>query len=561
MSPDAILAVFVEPLRYPFMLRALLAGTLVGIAGAVIGSFLLVRRWSLLGDAISHAVLPGVALSYLLGWPYFTGALVTAILTALGIGFLERNTRLKSDAAMGLLFIGAFAAGLAILSRARSSVDVFHILFGNVLGVSTADLTLIAAVTVLVVGLVVALFKELQLWAFDPLTAEVAGLPVRLLHYLLMFLLSATIVAALQAVGIVLALAMLITPPATAYLLTRRFASMIALAAAFGVVSALTGLYLSFYLNIASGPAMVLVATAAFVVALVAAPEQGLLARWLERRRVARAVVADDVLKALDELGGAGGPVTVAAVAETTGFDARSVRRAARTLVAAGLARLARGDGGEEAITLTGEGVRRARGLIRAHRLWERYLTDVAGMPWEAVHDVAHRLEHGTPPQLAEEMAEALGHPTRDPHGAPIPTPGGEVPNGRAAVPLGDVPVGGVAEIARVDDEDPALLEELRAAGLLPGTRIRVVGRDAAGIRLRPEGQDTAPHESRTVALDRAGRIRVLLEEATEPRTPEPPPDPEQPAEPGPRKVQDAPGHSERPGAPEQPGEPEEGTS
>ncbi|PZN09675.1 MAG: ABC transporter, partial [Bacillota bacterium] len=225
------------------MLRALLAGTLVGIAGAVIGSFLLVRRWSLLGDAISHAVLPGVALSYLVGWPYFAGALATAILTALGIGFVERNTRLKSDAAMGLLFIGAFAAGLAILSRARSSVDVFHILFGNVLGVSTADLTLIAAVTVLVVGLVVALFKELQLWAFDPLTAEVAGLPVRLLHYLLMFLLSATIVAALQAVGIVLALAMLITPPATAYLLTRRFPSMIALAAAFGVVSAVTGLY------------------------------------------------------------------------------------------------------------------------------------------------------------------------------------------------------------------------------------------------------------------------------------------------------------------------------
>ena len=203
------LGILVEPLRYPFMVRALLAGVLVAVAGAVTGSFLLVRRWSLLGDAISHAVLPGVAVAYLLGWPYFTGALASALLTAAGIGFLERNTRLKSDAATGLLFLGAFAAGLAILSRARSSVDVFHILFGNVLGVSRTDLVLMAVVATAAVGFVLLLFKELQLWAFDPLTAEVAGLPTRALHYLMMLLVSATLVAALQAAAAVDLVAMI----------------------------------------------------------------------------------------------------------------------------------------------------------------------------------------------------------------------------------------------------------------------------------------------------------------------------------------------------------------
>ncbi len=459
-----------EPLQYPFMVRALVAGLAVGITGAVIGSFLLVRRWSLLGDAISHAVLPGVALSYLLGWPYFLGALLTALLTALGIGFLERNTRLKSDAAMGILFIGAFALGLAVLSRVRSSVDVFHILFGNVLGVSRQDLALTLAVGLVVVAVVVALFKELQLWAFDPVSAEVMGLPVRALHYLLMLLLSATIVAALRAVGIVLALAMLVTPPATAYLLTQRLPQLIGLAAGLGAVSAVVGLYLSFYLNLASGPAMVLVATAAFVLALLFAPGQGLLARLLERRRVALQVALDDVLKAVEELaegpGRGGQPATVEQLAQQTGLPLARTRRMVHRLIRRGLAQSQAGQ-----VHLSPEGVRQARRLIRSHRLWERYLTDVAGMGWEEVHHEAHHLEHATPPGLAAELAEALGHPARDPHGAPIPTPEGEWPASNG-IPLSHLAPGTWAEVLRVEDEDPVLLRRLRELGVTPGTRL-----------------------------------------------------------------------------------------
>ena len=498
---------FVEPFRYPFMVRALVAGLCVGITGAVIGSFLFVRRWSLLGDAISHAVLPGVAVAYLLAWPYFFGALATALLTAVGIGFVERHTRIKSDAAMGILFIGAFAAGLAVLSRVRSSVDVFHILFGNVLGVSLVDLWLALIVGALVVAVVAALFKELQLWAFDPLTAQVAGLPVRFLHYLLLVLLSATIVAALRAVGIVLALAMLITPPATAYLLTRRLPEMIVLAAAIGASSAVFGLYLSFYLDVASGPSMVLVATGAFALALLFAPEQGLVARALQRRRAVRQVAADDVLKALHELSDGQDWVEPAALQTYTGLGKRTLARLLRSLKRAGLVELEPQGGGAR---LLEPGLRRARELIRSHRLWESYLTEVAGMPWEAVHAEAHRLEHVTPPALAAELADELGHPTRDPHGAPIPTPTGELPSADG-VALDALEVGQSGVVVRVEDEDPALLRRLKEMGLVPGAVVQLRQREAGQLYLAVGADGEGGARLFTLAADEAARIRVRV--------------------------------------------------
>ena len=499
------LETFVEPFRYPFMVRALVAGLSVGITGAVIGSFLFVRRWSLLGDAISHAVLPGVAVAYLLAWPYFFGALATALLTAVGIAFVERNTRIKSDAAMGILFIGAFAAGLAVLSRVRSSVDVFHILFGNVLGVSRADLLLTVGTGAVVVTVVAALFKEWQLWAFDPLTAQVTGLPVGVLHYLLLVLLSATIVAALRAVGIVLALAMLITPPATAYLLTRRFPEMIVLAAAIGALSALVGLYLSFYLDLASGPSMVLMATWAFVLALLFAPEQGVLAKFLQRRRAVRQVAEDDVLKALHELSDGRVQVDLAALEAYTGLGRGTLRRLLRSLRRAGLVEL-HPDGGAR---LLEAGLLRARGLIRSHRLWESYLTEVAGMPWDAVHAEAHQLEHVTPPALAAELADELGHPTRDPHGAPIPSATGELP-AADGMGLDALPVGQSGVVVRVEDEDPALLRRLKEIGLVPGAVVQVRQREGGQLHLSV-GADAHGAVPCTLAVGEAARIRVRV--------------------------------------------------
>jgi manganese transport system permease protein len=247
---------FAAPLQFDFMRRALLVAVVAGAACAVLSCWLTLVGWSLLGDAVSHAVLPGVALAYLLGLPFAVGALAFGAGSVALIGLVNRTSRVKEDAVIGVVFTAMFALGLVLVSAVPSQTDLGHILFGNVLGASMADVFLTAAVGGTVLVVVVALFKELRLWAFDPLTAQVAGLPVRGLHYLLMLLVSATIVASLRAVGIVLALAVLVIPPATAYLLTRRLPQLMAVAAALGTISAVVGLYLSFYLDIASGPAV-----------------------------------------------------------------------------------------------------------------------------------------------------------------------------------------------------------------------------------------------------------------------------------------------------------------
>ena len=280
LLPDAI----AEPFQYRFMQRALLTSMLVGAVCGLLSSYVILKRWSLLGDAISHAVLPGVAIAYLLGLPFFVGAFATGALTSLGIGVIERNSRIKSDAAMGLMFTAAFALGVVIISQITTSTHLMHILFGNVLGVrdSALLLTLFAAVLALIV--VLLFYKELMLYVFDPVQARSLGLNTGFLHYGLILLLTLTIVASLETVGIILVVAMLITPGATAYLLVNRLHHMIWLSTLIGVVSAVIGLYLAFHFNVASGGTMVLVVSAFFLLAFLFAPQRGVVMRW--RRRV-----------------------------------------------------------------------------------------------------------------------------------------------------------------------------------------------------------------------------------------------------------------------------------
>jgi ABC-type Mn2+/Zn2+ transport system permease subunit len=236
-----------------------------------------------LGDALAHAILPGVAVGYLLGGsnPLWLsgGALVAGVITALGIGSLSKSG-IKEDTAIGVMFTGMFALGIALISTVRSyTVDLTHFLFGNVLGVATSDLWLIGIFGGLVILTILAFYKEFLVISFDPVLAKTLRLPTNFLNYLLLLLIAVTIVVSLQTVGIALMAAMLVTPAATAYLLTRRLPIMMALAATIGAISAVTGLYLSFYINIASGPAIVLVCTAAFLLAFVFSPRQGIIKR------------------------------------------------------------------------------------------------------------------------------------------------------------------------------------------------------------------------------------------------------------------------------------------
>ena len=261
--------ILLEPLQYDFIIRALLAAVIVGVVCSVLGVYIVLRGMAFLGDAMAHTVLPGVVAAYLLGWPLAVGALIMGVLTALGIGALTSRTALKEDTAIGVILAGLFALGVAMLSlRDNYSIDLAHFLFGNLLGVTAGDLALTAGLGLIVLLFIYLFYKEFLVLSFDPLLAATLRLPTRFLNYLLLMLIAVTIVVALQVVGVALMLAVLVTPAATASFLTRRLPAMMAVAAAIGAFSGVVGVYVSYYLNIASGPAVVLVATLIFLVVL-----------------------------------------------------------------------------------------------------------------------------------------------------------------------------------------------------------------------------------------------------------------------------------------------------
>ncbi len=276
------------PLAHAFMVRGLFAALIVTVVCAVLGTFIVLRGMAFLGDALAHAILPGVAIGYLVGGgargPLFWWALATGVLTSLGIGALTLQQRIKEDTAIGVIFAGMFALGIALISTVRSySVDLTHFLFGNVLGVSSGDLILTGAFGGLVLVLMTLFYKEFMLLSFDPVLAATLRLPTKSLHYLLLVMLAITIVISLQSVGVGLMVAMLVTPAATAFMLTKRLAPMMAVSAIIGAFSAVAGLYLSYYANVASGAAIVLVCTAIFAVVFAFAPGKGILAQRLSK--------------------------------------------------------------------------------------------------------------------------------------------------------------------------------------------------------------------------------------------------------------------------------------
>jgi manganese/iron transport system permease protein len=264
-----VIDLLLEPLQYAFMVRGLLAAILVGIVCAVLGAYVVLRGMAFFGDALAHAILPGVAVGYLVGGgargPLFWWALLTAVISSLGIGAISQGTKVKQDTAIGIIFAGMFALGIALISTERSySADLAHFLFGDVLGVRDADLWRTGLLGGLVLLIVVAFYKEFLVLSFDPILAVTLRLPVRLLEYLLIILIAVAIVVSLQTVGVALMVAMLVTPAATAYLLTRRLWVMMILGAAIAASCGVMGLYLSYYLGIASGAAIVLTCTAFF---------------------------------------------------------------------------------------------------------------------------------------------------------------------------------------------------------------------------------------------------------------------------------------------------------
>lgn len=276
-----------EPLQYGFMQRGLAAAVIIGILCAVIGCYVVLRSMAFLGDALAHAILPGVAIAYLLGGSLLIGALVAAIVVALSIGFFSRGGTIREDTAIGVLFAAALSLGVALISSIRTyAVDLSHILFGNILGVSPSDLWSVSLLSGIVFFTLIALYRPFLVVSFDPVLAKTLRLPAEGLRNLMLILLAITIVVSMQTVGIGLVAAMLVTPAAAAYLLTRRLPTMMIVSAAIGAISSITGLYLSYYLNIASGAAIVLVATLFFLLAFFFAPGRGMAWKTWRARQV-----------------------------------------------------------------------------------------------------------------------------------------------------------------------------------------------------------------------------------------------------------------------------------
>lgn len=270
MTPDiAWYEMALWPFQFPFMVQAMIIAVLVAVPTALLSCFLVLKGWSLMGDAISHAVLPGVVLAYIVGLPLGVGAFIAGMVCALSVGFLKEHSRIKEDTVMGVVFSGLFGLGIVLFAAIRTDIHLDHILFGNILGVGTADLIQTGIIALVVTVILAAKWRDIMLFIFDPQQAGAIGLSVRLLHYGLLAMIALTIVGALQAVGIVLVIAMLIAPGAIAFLLTRRFGVMLWLAVAISVGCGLVGVYLSFFIDSAPAPTIVLLMSACFIGALI----------------------------------------------------------------------------------------------------------------------------------------------------------------------------------------------------------------------------------------------------------------------------------------------------
>ncbi|WP_372025691.1 metal ABC transporter permease [Rhodococcus sp. NyZ502] len=284
-----LVELLLDPLQYGFMVRALAVAVVAAVVCAVLSCWLVLIGWSLMGDAVSHAVLPGVVLAYVVGAPFAIGALIFGLIAVALIGLIRNTSRVKEDAAIGIVFTTLFAFGLVLISVTPSQTDLNHIIFGNLLGVSSSDLLQVAILGALALSILLIKRRDLTLFAFDPIHANAIGLSPKRLGALLLGVLALTSVVALQAVGVVLVVAMLIIPGATAYLLTDKFSRMLVIAPVVSAICAITGIYVSYYLDTASGGMVVMTQGIVFALVYLFSPSQGVIAKWTSQRRRTRA--------------------------------------------------------------------------------------------------------------------------------------------------------------------------------------------------------------------------------------------------------------------------------
>lgn len=472
--------------EYDYAVRALVASGLVGLMCGILGCFIFLRNMALVGDALSHAILPGVVAGFLVAGQsvlaFFIGSVAAGLAAAFLITYIQTQVKSKEDAAIGVVFSTLFSIGvigISLLTRQEGvHLDLKDFLFGNVLAITPQDLWLTALVAVLVVFSTVTLFRYLLLTTFDQTLARAMGVSVTVLHYFLMLLLSFTVVACMQSVGVILVVGMLILPASAAYTLTRRLPAMIRVSGLIGVFCTVTGFLLAYYLDITPGPAMNVVGALVYLGCILFSPENGKISLWRNRRMARRSMKSDDLLKALVAQGNQQNP-DLAAIRQRLGWTPAEWKTNWDRLLELGW--LAEKDGKQ---MLTGAGLNRGFELLGAHRTWEQFMVETLGYDKSQVHPQAEQLEHFLTPQLVEELQNQLGNPLRDPHGAYIPRQRAEDGITFAALEPGQKAL----VLARQDSEHVMAL--LWSEGLSPNHSVLLISRDESGFRVSVNGQE-----------------------------------------------------------------------
>ena len=402
-------------------IRALIASTLVGIVCGVLGCFLVLRNMSLMGDALSHAILPGVFIPFMIvGYSkvgFFVGTLLAAIISAVAITWIQNNVKTKNDAAIGIVFTLMFSFGVTGISYLNNKqgvhLDLKDFLFGTTLGVSNEDIVITSIVTIYAIASIIIFYRYFFISTFQATIAATMGISVQFVHYFLMLLVSLAIVASLQTVGIILVVAMLVTPASTALLLSNNLKKVLFISGLIGMLAAVLGLLSAILLNTPPGPAMCIVATLFYIFAVVFSPQKGIVFRHLNKIKQKQLILNEDIIKIIYKNKN---PLNIKELSQRLDCSQRSLTNRLNEINLSG------------AVVKTPEGyITTARGndlgekLVRAHRLWEKYLVDEMGVPDSEIHADAENLEHLLDHEMINKLDERLGFPDKDPHGSPIP--------------------------------------------------------------------------------------------------------------------------------------------
>ncbi|MEM7371212.1 MAG: iron chelate uptake ABC transporter family permease subunit [Bacteroidota bacterium] len=489
----------IELFQHAYAIRALLASAMVGIMCGVLGCFIVLKNMSLIGDALSHAILPGVVAGFLIAgysiMGFFTGSVVAGLLAAVLITWIQRNVKTQEDAAIGIVFTSMFAIGvmgISWLTRQEGvHLDLKDFLFGNVLGISNQDLWMTFLVLGFTLVCISAFYRYFFITTFESVIAQTIGISTGTMHYFLMLLLSFAVVASLQSVGVILVVAMLITPASTAYLLTYKLKKMVLIAGLTGLLSTTLGLLMAIIFETTPGPAMTVTATALYLLAVFFSPKRGLMSRYVKKRKKQTKILREDILKqAVRQQEHE--KIDLERIGEKLGISTTRVKRVAQKMLRSGEFVREHGQ-----LTLTPHGTEQGYALVRAHRLWETYLVQKMGLSLDQIHEDAEKYEHILTEELVEEVALSLGNPQEDPHGSPIPQKHStNIPS------LASISENETVTISQ-KQRNHLIRSQLWDAGLIPGLAITVLDKEGGKIKIRLQGSETE------LPLTLAEQIRV----------------------------------------------------